>query len=109
MAQTKQGRYKEAEDNLLYVQKFEPQHPVLLFALGDLYMRTNRYREAIAPFFSLVQRDGTHRLAHTALGICYEATGDVATARASFQRAIHVVPGEPYTNVAREHLARLGG
>jgi Flp pilus assembly protein TadD len=109
MMQTGQGRHKEALDNLLYVQTLAPQHPVMLFGLGDLYMRTNRFKEALAPFAQLAAIEPRHRLAHTSLGLCYEATGDAERARASFRTALQVAPQEPYTNVAREHLARLGG
>jgi Flp pilus assembly protein TadD len=52
-------------------------------------------------------REPSHRLVHTALGLCYESLGDKEQAKARFQRAIEVAPQDPYTNVAREHLAKI--
>ena len=106
--QTKQARYKEALDNLLYVRKLVPQHPILLYALGDVYMKTGRAQDAVTIFSQLAQAQPQHRLVHTSLGLCYETLGDVAKARDAFARAVQVAPQEPYTNTAREHLARLG-
>jgi tetratricopeptide (TPR) repeat protein len=105
--QTKQGRYKEAIDNLQYAQKIVPQHPIMLYALGDVYMRSGRTQDAVNVFTQLAQSQPQHRLVHTSLGLCYETLGDTAKARASFQQAIQVAPQDPYTNTAREHLAKL--
>ncbi|MEW6206865.1 MAG: tetratricopeptide repeat protein [Acidobacteriota bacterium] len=104
---TRQQRYKEALDHLLYAQRLVPEHTVMLYALGDVYMKTNREREAIEQFKKVAAREPNHRLVHTSLGLCYERLGDREQARQSFQRAIEVAPQDPYTNTAREHLAKL--
>jgi tetratricopeptide (TPR) repeat protein len=105
--ETKQGRYKEALDNLAYAQKIAPQHPVMLYALGDLYMKTGRYQDAVTVLTQIQPSPNgpSPALVHTSLGLCYESLGQVAQARASFQRAVQA---DPNANVAREHLARLG-
>jgi Flp pilus assembly protein TadD len=41
------------------------------------------------------------------LGMCYEGLGNKEQAKANFQKAIEVAPQEPYTDKAREHLAKL--
>jgi Flp pilus assembly protein TadD len=79
----------------------------MLYALGYVYYKQGRYDEAIALFNQLTRREAQHRLAYTALGLCYEMKGDKAQARTNYQRAIEVAPNEPYTNTAREHLAKL--
>jgi tetratricopeptide (TPR) repeat protein len=104
---TKQGRYNEALEQLQSAQRLAPDNIVMMYALGDLYMRTTRYREAVDILSRLATREPSHRLVHTALGLCYENLGDKEQAKASFQRAIEVAPQDPYTNVAREHLAKL--
>lgn len=104
---TKQGRLKEGLDQLLAARSYAPSHPVMLYALGDVYYKLGRYDEAIASFNQLKDSDPQHRLVYTALGLCYEAKGDKEQARQNYQRAIDVAPNEPYTNTAREHLAKL--
>ncbi|MBI3951857.1 MAG: tetratricopeptide repeat protein [Acidobacteria bacterium] len=104
---TKQGRYTEALEQLQIVKRYAPGHPVLLYALGDVYLKTNRYQEAIEPLSQLARLEPQHRLVYTSLGLCYEALGNREQARAHFQKAIEVAPQDPYTNVAREHLAKL--
>ena len=104
---TKQGRYQEALEQLQSAQRLAPDNSVMLYALGDLYMRTSRYRDAVDPLTRLSTREPSHRFVHTALGLCYENLGDKEQARARFQKAIEVAPQDPYTNVAREHLAKM--
>jgi tetratricopeptide (TPR) repeat protein len=104
---TKQGRYKEALEHLQIAQRVAPGHPVMLYALGDVYLKTKKYQDAITTFIQLAQREPRHRLAYTGLGLCYEALGNREQAKANFQKAIEVAPNDSYTNVAREHLARL--
>lgn len=104
---TKQGRYKDALEQLQMAKQYAPGHPVLLYALGDVYMKTNRYQEAIDSFNQLARLEPQHRLVYTSLGLCYEALGNKEQARFHFQKAVEVAPKETYTNVAREHLAKL--
>ncbi|HKP14306.1 MAG TPA: tetratricopeptide repeat protein, partial [Blastocatellia bacterium] len=104
---TKQGRLKEGLDQLLTARTYAPDHPVMLYALGDVYYKLGRYDEAIAAFNQLKDRDPQHRLVYTGLGLCYEAKGDKEQARKHYQLAAQVAPNEPYTNTAREHLAKL--
>lgn len=64
--------------------------------LGDIYLASGRdveraiklYREAIAV-------DGKHAGAHYALGVALTRTGDAAGARAEFERAAALSPGNP--------------
>jgi Flp pilus assembly protein TadD len=72
-------------------------------------MKTQRYDEAIATFSQLAARNLHQNLVHTSLGLCYEGVGKKEEARAEFQKAIEVAPQDPYTNTAREHLAKLRG
>jgi tetratricopeptide (TPR) repeat protein len=103
---TKQGRFKEALDQLLVARTYAPTHPVMLYALGDAYYRLGRYDEAIASFNQLKEREPQHRLVYTGLGLCYEAKGDKEHARENYQLATRVAPDEPYTNTARDRLAK---
>jgi Flp pilus assembly protein TadD len=80
---------------------------VLLYALGDLYMKTNRFRDAADSWNRLAAREPSHRLVHTSLGLCYESLGEKEQARAQFQKALEVAPKDPYTQVARDHLAKM--
>jgi protein O-mannosyl-transferase len=104
---TKLGRYQEALDQLQTAGTYAPGHPVLLYGLGDVYSKLGRNSDAIAAFNQLIGREPRHPLAHTSLGLAYEAAGNTEQARASFQKAVEVAPKEKYTDVAREHLAKL--
>jgi len=70
-------------------------------------MKTERYQEAVNYLNRLVAREPRHRVAHTSLGLCYEKLGQIDQARSHFQKAIEVAPQDPYTNIARERLAKL--
>jgi tetratricopeptide (TPR) repeat protein len=102
-----QGRNDEALSQLQTAQRYAPDHPVLLYALGDVLLKLKRYNEAIAQFNQLISRDAQNKLVYTGLGLCYEGLGNKSEARTQFEKAIQVAPQEPYTNTAREHLAKL--
>jgi tetratricopeptide (TPR) repeat protein len=104
---TAQGRYDEALAQLQTAQSYAPDHPICLYAVGDVLMKLKRYDDAIAQFTALVRREPQHKLVYTSLGLCYESLGRNADAKSSFEKAIDVAPLEQYTNIAREHLAKL--
>jgi len=104
---SKQGRNDEALAQLQTAQRYAPDHPVLLYALGDVLLKLKRYNEAIAQFNQLIPRDPQNKLVYTNLGLCYEGLGNKSEAKAQFEKAIQVAPQEPFTNTAREHLAKL--
>src|SRR6266404_249050 len=106
---TKHARYTEALEHLRIAQRYAPDHTVLLFALGDANMKSQRYDEAIAAFSQLAVKNLYHNLIHTNLGLCYENLGKKDEAKAQFQKAIELAPQDTYTNIAREHLAKLQG
>jgi Flp pilus assembly protein TadD len=106
---TKNARYDEAFTQLRTAQQYAPDHPVLLYALADASMKTGRYEDALTQF-KLVDSRGLHQnLVHTNLGLCYENLGRKEEAKAEFQKAIDSAPQDPYTNTAREHLAKMQG
>ena len=106
---TKHARYTEALEHLRIAQRYAPDHSVLLFALGDANMKSQRYDEAVAAFSQLAVRNLYPNLIHTNLGLCYENLGKKDEAKAQFQKAIELAPQDTYTNTAREHLAKLQG
>jgi len=104
---TKLARYEEALNHLRTAQRYSPEHPVLLFALGDVNMKTQRYDQAVAAFKQLDARNLYQNVVHTNLGMCYEGLGRKEEAKAEFQKAVTAAPGDPSTNTARERLAKL--
>jgi len=106
---TKHGRYTEALEHLRIAQRYAPDHSVLLFALGDANMKSQRYDEAVAAFSQLAPRNLYQNVIHTNLGLCYENLGKKDDAKAQFQKAIELAPQDTYTNTARQHLAKLQG
>jgi tetratricopeptide (TPR) repeat protein len=104
---TKLARYDEALNHLRTAQRYSPEHPVLLFALGDVSMKTQRYEEAVTAFKQVDARNLYQNVVHTNLGLCYEGLGRKEEARAEFQKALTAAPGDPSTSTARERLAKL--
>lgn len=104
---TRKGRYAEAAEQLRTAQRYAPSHPVLRYGLADLNMRTQHYDEAIAGFSELAASNLHPNLVYTSLGLCYESVRKIEEAKAQFQKAIEVAPLDPYTKIAREHLAKL--
>lgn len=106
---TRHARFTEALDHLHIAQRYAPDHSILLYALGDANLKSQRYAEAITAFSRLAAGNLHQNLVHTSLGLCYEGLGNKEEARARFQKAIEIAPQDPYTNTAREHLAKLQG
>ncbi len=106
---TKHARYAEASDQLHIAQRYAPDHSGLLYAMGALNMKMQRYDEAIAAFNQVSLRNLYQNVVHTNLGLCYEDLGKREEAKVQFQKAIEVAPTDPYTKTAREHLAKLQG
>lgn len=104
---TRHARFAEALDHLHIAQRYSPDHPVMLYALGDANLKSQHYGEAIAAFSRLDAGNLHQNLVHTSLGLCHEALGKKDEAKAQFQKAIEIAPQDPYTNTAREHLAKL--
>src|SRR5262249_44769472 len=115
-------RYQEALDQLQTASTYAPGRKELLYGFGDVYSKLGRNADAVAAFNQLIARDPRyaiaalneligreprHPLAHTSLGLAYEATGNKEQARSSFEKAVDVAANEKYTDVAREHLAKL--
>jgi Flp pilus assembly protein TadD len=106
---TRQGRFDEAMNHLRIAQRYAPDHPVLLYALGDLNMRTGRYGDALTIFKQADARGLHQNLVHTSLGLCYEGLGRKDEAKVEFQKAVEIAPKDAYTVTAREHLGKLQG
>ncbi len=107
---TKQGRYEEALNQLRTAQRYAPDHPVLLYALGDASLKSKRYEEALTTFKLVNARGLNQNLVHTNLGLCYEHLGQhPKKLRPNFKRQSRSAPKDPYTSTAREHLSKLQG
>ena len=104
---TKLARYDEALTHLRTAQRYASDHPILIYAVGDVYLKTQRYEEAVAAFNQVNARNLHQNMVHTRLGLCYEGLGRKAEAMTEFQKAIQVAPNDPSTDAAREHLAKL--
>ena len=106
---TKEKRFDEALNHLRIAQRYAPDHPVLMYALGDLNMKTGRYQDAITIFKQADARGLHQNIVHTSLGLCYEGLGKNDEAKIEFQKAIEIAPQDNYTLTAREHLGKLQG
>ncbi|HKO98149.1 MAG TPA: tetratricopeptide repeat protein [Pyrinomonadaceae bacterium] len=105
---SQQGRQAEAIEQLELVRTVAPSHATMLHILGEAYLKLQRYPDAIKVLNQLASVNQQHQFVHTNLGLAYEGSGNIEAARQSFQKAVEVAPSAQITNVAREHLVRLG-
>ncbi len=104
-----QGRVQEATEQLEQARSYAPGHATMLHGLSEAYLKQRRYPDAIQTLRQLASINPQHPYVHTNLGLAYEASGNKEAARQSFQKALEVAPTAAQTNVAREHLSKLGG
>lgn len=87
----------------------DPDLPEALYNLGYLALSGNRLNEAVALFERAVVADPEFADARFNLGLAYMHAGMHPQAKASFGRFLMLERASgPWTDLAREHLARLG-
>lgn len=85
----------------------QPGNPVMLYTLGEVYRKSNRAQEAIAVLTQLTNAQSQHQQGWLSLGQCYEQIGNIAEARAKYQRAAEIAPQTAVATTARTRLAAL--
>ena len=105
----RKGEYEEAEKLCLAALAEDDRHPDLMFTLGSVYLKSERYREAAQMFHRflearaeymgrlqegslLVDTLGYDYAAYNGLGFCYQKIGDRERAIEHFQRSIEANP-----------------
>ncbi len=107
IARLRLGQPREALADLQRSLDLIPvQAPFLHFPRGSAYLQLGEFREAEAEFSRAIEAGQLVPDALSNRGICRLRLGDAAGARADFQEALRVDPGNV---AAREHLRAMGG
>lgn len=88
------GRWAEAEADITAVIKRFPQYGDAWSALGDVYLWSDRPRDAVNAYGKWISAEPEDPRAYTARAKAYRSAGDFAAARADFEAArAHGAPG----------------
>jgi tetratricopeptide (TPR) repeat protein len=98
------GDVKAAEREWLRAEKIAPDYPILLDNLGLLYIREQRYPEAIHALESSLRQGANNPDAHINLAEAYEALGRRERAEAELKSAVALAP---FNVRARNQLGEL--
>lgn len=103
------GNLKEAESAYLkglelYKAQAEESYfdPVGYYALGNIYLKTDRAGMAQEMYEKTIQLNPQHPYAHYALGIALKRTGQTQKAIEAFEANLEITPGylEPYYSIS---------
>ena len=101
------GRYEESETYFTRILAINPKSEALL-GLGWLYIRTERYTEALVTierFLATIREKGE---VYFALGVAHEGAGDLIAAEKAFQRAVELNPdNQGFANTLARVRARI--
>jgi len=87
-----QGRTKLAETAYLKAIELEPSLSSPYLALGNLYIQTRQYDEALARFNDLIKANAQNPGPFMLSGIVYELKGDIPKAREAYEKAVALNP-----------------
>jgi tetratricopeptide (TPR) repeat protein len=109
------GRETQAETALKRSIEARPDNPLAYNALGNLYLKSEQYAEAIANYRMAIVQQEDLAVAHLGLGQALEATGQLPEAEDALQRALYHDPenalvlyrlGQVYVQMFNEERAR---
>ncbi|MSQ97905.1 MAG: sulfotransferase family protein [Xanthomonadales bacterium] len=86
----KQGRLKEAEDQVRFALSMEPKSPLLLEDLGSIFALQDRFAEAIPWFEAAIKHEPTLPLVHKKLGQALAALGKGKEADQEFREYLEL-------------------
>lgn len=81
---------ENAEKAINKILTYFPDEPDLLYHLGNIYRKTNRFSKAIQKLNKSLALDRQHGFALNCLGVCYLEVGDKKLAKQKFVECYHV-------------------
>jgi len=101
--------YERARGLLSSVLQSQPNEPMLLEALGDLYSRQNQVQDAINTYLRCLDSDPQRVSARLSLAQRYLESGRADEAKAEFQKVMQVEPENPEANAELGKMAFEAG
>jgi chemotaxis protein methyltransferase CheR len=102
-------RYAEARSWLEALPEQEREQPPMQLLRAALHLQGGRFQEAERLSEALAEKGVQGAGAHYLLGLCREQAGDGATARARYERAVHLEPTFALGHLRLGMLARRDG
>ncbi len=100
-----QGDFVSAEKHAEIALSLKPDLVRSRILLGDIYLQTSRYPDAVTTLRDVVTTNRDDARAWYSLGLAYRKTGDPAKAIASFATALQLRPDDEVARVAQEATA----
>jgi chemotaxis protein methyltransferase CheR len=102
-------RYAEARTWLEGLPEHEREQPLMQLLRAALHLQSGSFREAERLGEALAGKGSLDAGAHYLLGLCREQAGDAASARARYERAVHLEPTFALGHLRLGMLARREG
>lgn len=85
----------------------EPENPIALKGLGDVYADMYEFRSALEYYEKLVKVDSNNYEAYNKLGFCYEKLKDLKRAKECYETCISKAPLSPDIEKLKEKVAKM--
>ena len=85
----------------------EPDNPIALKGLGDVYANMYEFRSAIEYYEKLVKIEPNNYEAFKQLGFCYEKTRNNVQAKEAYEKYIKTAPLSPDTEKIKEKISKM--
>ncbi len=85
----------------------EPDNPVALKGLGDVYADMYEFRDAVQYYEKLAKIDSNNYEVYNKLGLCYEKLRDTKSAKENYEKYLAKAPLSPDTEKLKEKLAKM--
>lgn len=87
----------------------EPDNPIALKGLGDVYADMYEFRSAIEYYEKLAKADKNNYEVYNKLGFCYEKIKDIKSAKESYEKYLSKAPLSPDTEKLKEKITKMSG
>jgi tetratricopeptide (TPR) repeat protein len=100
------GRYEEAVSSFQHALQLAPDHPEIIFNLGNVYLKAARVAEALASYEEVLAHDATHVGSLVNRGNALVRLNRPHEAIASYDAALTLLPAHPQILTNRGHARR---
>ena len=85
----------------------EPDNPIALNGLGDVYADMYEFKNALDYYRKLQKADSSYYEVYNKLGMCYEKLKDYASAKEAYEKYLEKAPLSPDTEKLKERIAKF--
>jgi len=90
-----EGEYEEAENAYLRALEMDMRTEIVLFQLGTLYIRMERFADAVTTFKGIIERHPENALAHNNLAWCYATVPGIQNKTLALRHAREAILSAP--------------